>query len=497
MRTEFAAACLDPAGNICLWNGFATVNGEETGGILRLGNDGQIVDSLAPALVLSGDAEAACFAYGPSPKLKKLTGLSDGRFIICEPATRPILVDSNGIVAGGFLDGFPDGIQLFPQFERNGFGYFITRSVSESDLRLVRQALDATGWSPEVLSSEAWPHPPVAAIAGPGTTTRVLLASSAGSQPPYVGFHSEFHQQVILMEDEGSIVDDSSHTIPTGDRLASLRPSIHGGYRLEFAPPMNAWLMWPTPSALSHRVEWREGDNTLSRSMNFSIPLAATFVLAEEAGGGILASGIDGELSRFFADGEPDPEFRRHSGVRSILPLPDGKWLLNGARRILANGDPDPTWQPPQLEIPATTKKLLHTADGHVFVAGKYHHAGKDVSLVKLTYTGARAESFDPDPRVGEIVDLVEDLDGRLIVVVAEAVTLEDDQAHNLLRLRSDGSIDPGFRTKLPAPFLPGVQMSGSFSSVTLQPDGKLLATRHHNSFGLISGTVQRPLAST
>ena len=472
-----AEACLDASGVIHLWPGAsslsdletAALDGTETGGILRLAADGTTAAILAPELVQwRKNPELIPFrSWLPPPS--ELSCLADGRMMVCTPDQGGVLVTPAGVASSGFFKNLPVGIRLTPQFERGGY-YFFVIAGADGTRSLVRQATAAHEWSPETLATTGWPLPPGAAAPGPNNTIRVLGTTEATDGL----LNTVIRQRVFLIEETGQLVAGAPVYDPALNRPATLRASAGSGYRLIFGDDPSRYNFWPSPSSSSYRVEWRDEANGLLRAMGFITPLMFTFTFAEGTGGEVLATGPDGTLQRFSPDGVKDPAFASPGWVSSALPLPDGKWLIDGTRRILANGTADPAWHRPNLTRPASFTRLVPTPDGGMLAVGDGYQAGTTTRLAKLAADGTPFPGFTGDPRLGQIATMAAMPDGSVAVALQSAIVLADGRRSKLVRLRPDGTLDESL---FPPAGPPNVSFAGNSVATLLasQPDGKLL----------------------
>jgi hypothetical protein len=464
-----AQACLDANGAVHLWANFHTLDGQETGGVIKLAANGSTAAILAPDLLPQTSEQLGLLSLNASSQ-SRLWCLEDGRFMISGPGLGGALVTPAGLASSGFFHNMPAGIRAEPQFERGGSIYFVITQADGTRM-LGRQALATTAWSPEILPSTGWPLQPIAAIPGPGDTIRVLGSATGDDMMSFF-----IEQRVFLIDPAGQLVPGAAVFDPALNRPASLSVTPGGGYRLIFSGDPTWWMYWPSSFTSSYRVEWRSEDNALLRAMDFPTPGPA-FVVAEEPGGKVLATGTDGQLHRFSAPDTTDPSFTSPGYVSSILPLTNGNWLLDGTRRILADGHDDPSWQVPNLEGPAHLTQVLPTPDGGVLAVGDFHQLnGAPVSnLAKLTAAGVAFAGFTPDPRIGRIAAITVTRSNIITLALANSITLANGRSSKLVSLLPSGSIDESLFPPLPPspPILIGLPTTTV--AMACQADGKLL----------------------
>jgi len=468
-------SCVDAARRICLFGGFASVDGVEIGGIVRLAADGSVEAILAETLVPPPFADGWLAFPVANPQSVGMLGLSDGRILLTAPGAGGALVSPDGGVGQGFLQGIGSGVDVFPQFERDGFLYLIAK-FADGSRRLARQAIAGESWAPEFLNSGHWSPPPSAAIPGPDGTIRVL---GVRPKPIYVSYQFQpfLEQSVVLVGADGGETGVDPLELPD-NRPATLHATADDGFRLQFGPQIqDPFFLWPFPEAVHTLVEWRDSGNELLRTRTFPSPRWTPFLIAEEADGALLATAPDGRLMRYLANGEPDPDFAALPPVGHILPLPDGGYLLDGTRKLLAGGQADPDWQAPLLEKPATISRMLAGNDGRVFVAGDFHNAGAGGArrLAMLDGVGGISADFVPELPDGVVKDLAVTADGRILVVCSKPVAASDGPPVNLLRLHDDGSRDTSFGIVTPTNF--PISGYADTDTVTVMPDGRILVT--------------------
>ncbi len=484
-----AQACLDAGGAVHLWANFHTLDGQETGGLIRLEDDGRTAAILAPELLPRADNQIAALNGGTLWQAR-LGCLEDGRFMVSASGTGGVLITPEGQASSGFFQGMPAGIRVSPQFERGGSLYFVITQADGARV-LGRQAVTASVWSPEILPTTGWPLQPVAAVPGPGDQIRVL-----GSADSETFYSDSINQRVFLIDPAGQLIPDAAIFDPALNRPATLTATPGGGYRLVFAGDPTWWMYWPSSFTSNYRVEWRNDDNVLLRAMDFPTP-GPWFVFAEESAGNVLATGPDGQLHRFSAAGDQDPTFASPGLVGSILPLPGGKWLLDGTRRILADGRDDPTWLPPDLESPANLTELVATPDGGFLAVGDFHRfdGAATSHLAKLTAAGRPFPGFVPDPRLGRISAIAVAPDNAVTLALTAAVTLADGRSSKLVRLRPGGALDETLFPPLPTPPGTTLQSPGSIPvAMACQADGGILILRQEYGGEVNRWTVARRL---
>lgn len=338
-------------------------------------------------------------------------------------------------------------------------------------------------------------------LAADGSTGAILAPGLVPSPTPdgipvMSVYDFKIQQRVFLVDEAGQPLPEAPVFDPALNRPATMTATPDGGYRLIFGVDPSQFMYWPSPTSFESRIEWRSNDHTLVRTRSFSTPASfGPLVFAEESGGRVLATGLNGELCRFNADGTPDPTFTSPGYVSSILPLPGGRWLINGLKRILADGSPDPGWQPSALETPPNITRLAITPDGGVLIAGDFRKLNNTTvpGLVKLTAEGVPFPGFTPDPRLGRVTAIAVMPDQSITVAVATLITLADGRSSRLLRLLPNGTIDESVFP--PPPAFPGFTVPNStIAQLACQADGKLLVFTEFYGGEVSTSTLSRRL---
>ncbi len=230
-------------------------------------------------------------------------------------------------------------------------------------------------------------------------------------------------------------------------------------------------------------------------------------VVAVQSDGKILAGGwfheydgtpIANHLLRLNPDGSRDSTFHARTGnlangfdfgVFALAVQPDGKIVVGGdfqyfdeqfAPRLLRlnpDGSRDPTFTQPGEGLDGPVDAVLLQPDGKILACGLFvSYNGVDAPyLIRLNPDGSRDTSFAQSGTgfyQGNMSNSVEALalqpDGK-ILAGGRFVSYNGVDAPYLIRLNPDGSRDPAFVQT-------GDGLDAWVHSVTLQPDGKILA---------------------
>lgn len=156
----------------------------------------------------------------------------------------------------------------------------------------------------------------------------------------------------------------------------------------------------------------------------------------------------------------------------------DGAPVPNIAR-LLPDGSLDPSFDPgggPDDFIEA----MLSQPDGRILVAGRFmeYDGISRGKIARILIDGSLDASFDPGEGVSSTFQSIFALatlpDGK--VLAGGGFTMFNGVAvKNIVRLNSDGSIDPSFQT--------GVGPNNTIAIIKVQPDGKVMAGGHFTEF--------------
>jgi hypothetical protein len=190
---------------------------------------------------------------------------------------------------------------------------------------------------------------------------------------------------------------------------------------------------------------------------------------------GLARSGI----ARLNADGSGDATFNagtnaNTSGYLSSVALQsDGKVLIGGSRiaRLNANGSLDGSFT---LDIGFIYSPEVHSlvvqSDGKVLIGGLFStvNGANRNGIARLNANGSLDSSFDPGSGVNGLVgSIVVQSDGK-VLIGGYFFTVNGTNRYSIARLNANGSLDSSFNS---GPTATG----GGFSSVAVQPDGKVL----------------------
>ncbi|MEQ1751609.1 MAG: hypothetical protein ABL974_19460, partial [Prosthecobacter sp.] len=157
--------------------------------------------------------------------------------------------------------------------------------------------------------------------------------------------------------------------------------------------------------------------------------------------------GFTSVAMRLLANGSPDPTWQPAGGHiegRNLLPLPDGRTILasDSIMRLMPDGTVDPSF----TIHPESAQTLALQKDGKILASGYFHQLGSlgFRYLIRLYPDGALDTSFTPDVN-SDVWEIEVQRDGRILI--AGGFTQIEGQAQKYAaRLNSDGSFDASFR---------------------------------------------------
>lgn len=431
---------LAPDGKIRVGGEFEQADGVATGGLLEYGVNGGVSREPAPGylghggsvyLGLAGFQEARVFL------------LADGGMLLPSEEGNWLRTSAAGVPVGKAFPDLAAGESIRPQFERDGKLWVVRRSGKG------RQTLERRGSADGAVDSgfvpgAAWPGDVLGAVPAAHGGAWVL-AGDPEADWQFPGLAQDWPDQHVFQVRVSGAMAGEARSLP-GDRSARLLAAGGDEFRVLLGPSRFLWNFWPQPEASTYTVEWCAADGTVERSQDFRLGLEQSFVWAEGEDGSYVATAGDGLLSRYPAAGVKDGAFASPGRVRSAIALPGGKWLVDGTRRLNADGTPDETWTVPILDGPATVSVLHPLPGGKVLVAGDFTTADGLVrkGLAMFRADGFPDHAFTADGRVGEVMGI--EPAGDFIYLVTKApVRLRDDLHTNLVKMRPDGSLDESF----------------------------------------------------
>ena len=435
-------------GRAWLSGGFDEAGGQAVGDLLVLGPDGDVEREGLPGYLRSLPPGLVAFGPGFQPGNDAFP-LLDGSCLIPGGPDGWLRVSPAGEIAGKAFADLTTGQRIAPRFEKDG-KIFVIRQFADGRLDVEkRDAGDGSVDSSFVLS-EDFPADPVDAAPAADDGVWVLGASPAtvGSGINSWPFDSVDHA-LFLLDASGNLAPGFPKVELPGFRSHVLVPGPDGAVRVAMGPDQWAWNLWPAPQSSVYRIEWYEASGALARRQDFRTPLGQFFIWAEDPSGRVLAADPTGKLVAWLADGTRDSDFNSPGRVTSVASLPGGKWLIDGSRRLLPNGDDDPSWITTRLDRPAAIQEIQPMSHGRMLVAGDFTWVDGAVKsgLAVLRADGTADPGFVPDPRIGRVRSTA--VRGNVIHLVTDsAIDLGPDRRSNLVKLNHDGSIDETFEAE-------------------------------------------------
>jgi len=523
---------LAPDGRAWVGGGFDRGDGQATGDLLRLGVDGGVESEPAAAYLERDRNFTYQEIYYPSP----LPGVSDyfGYRLVNAPPAAPFLLaggdfllptassgwlrmNAAGEVIGKAFPDRPYGVTITPQFERDGKIWVIRQSGLGT--RVLERRKSADGMVDPAFSQAAeLPQNVNGAVAGAEGS---VWATSGDRSTNLLNYPEHF---IVTQQHQLFQVDASGKQIGVKQALKIHRElrlvaGPGGSVRVIYGPDQSSWGYFPILAYATHVVDWFSSAGRLEKTRNFSVSHSIPFLWAEAADGSYLATYYNGLAQKFSATGVIDKTFPSPGRARSIKALAGGKWLIDGLRRLNADGSEDPTWTVPQLNVPARVRTLLPLPNGRVLAGGNFATADGQVKnrLVMFLPNGQVDPWFIPDDRIGEWRSVA--VAGQAIYVVTEEVVRYGNQVRsNLLKLRMDGTLDETYDPVLPTttwigntglmtpprpisggsalivipPINLPAKLSDDFSKVHALPGGQILVETNSPGSGVSSRTIAR-----
>ena len=495
LRTVAApnSVTLDATGRAWVAGGFDRAGGQSVSDLLVIGAEGGVERQPVPGYLRN--ATEGFISFDASfQEDREVFPLIDGGCLIPGAGTDWWRADAAGNIAGrAFADvGADEKIAL--QFERDDQIFVIRRFSDGQQVVELRRSDDGSVdpsfiMSPELSGIPLDVEPATdgklwVLVASPSTTSLIGLTPLGGLEN-HALFRLEASGELDAAFTRKDLLSFRSHELVAG---------ADGSLRVVMGPDQSQIHLWPTPGYALHRIEWYDAAGDLLRRQDFRLNRSQPFAWAEDSEGRFLAPSPNGDLSAWFADGTIDVDFHSPGRVSSVVSLSDGKWLIDGGRRLLPNGDDDPTWLDPQLDRPAAIREMQQMPGGRMVVTGDFTTVGGEVvsGLVVMKANGTVDPRFILDFRIDQIRSIA--VHGHSIYAITDpAVSFDESYSSNLVKLNRDGSIDEGFRT---SPFFSGPTVGTPFASIYPFQSGLSLfgSSRIHATKGgkLLLDTISR-----
>jgi uncharacterized delta-60 repeat protein len=466
------ALAVQPDGRILLTGGFKTVAGQPRDGLARLEPDGRLDKSFDPGAGLNGGAG---FALALEPDGRIWVGGNFAR--VDTVSTRGVArLEPNGRVDADFeaeVHWGEEPGQVYAVAPAPGGGVYVGGrfdAVDEQPLAHLARLGPAGRPDPGFAwRGELW--------GGPETIFEVLVTPEG---------------EVIAAGGFDSVGDLPRASLVKITSAGEVVEAFDPGLRWTDTPRVHRVLRQPDGRLLAVGVFSRAGDqprHCVARfrpdgtpDESFAGPelrfetVARARVLGGEPDGALLVVGnferVNGQprtnAARLRPDGQLDPAFKTelpdtaniYAGTRD----PAGRWLIAGEfnrvgeapcrnlARLLPDGQPDPTFVPPEINLPVLALAL--TPGGGILAGGWFTRVDqfRRLGLVRLLEDGSVDDAFDvrlesalSDPRVNA---LAVDEQGRIYVGGRFYLVNGQPRAH-LARLQPDGSLDAEYAPEL------------------------------------------------
>lgn len=443
-------------GRVWIGGGFARADKSSTGDLVRLGVNGGVAGEPAPGYL--GKENLVSFGNAPPTQIAPFL-LADGGFLLPGESGGWLRMSVAGKAMG---KAFPDrrtGETLAPQFEQAGKLWVIRYRKDGRRILELRNSGNGTLDSSFTQGAD-WPGDPSDVVPGPVGNLWVLTADRSQL---WDGINPTPSPAKVFQIDESGALIGTARQLLMGRQDTRLIAGPGGAFRVKYGQDWSFWYNWTTPMVSNHRIDWHDSNGELVRYQNFQMPaFGSPFCWAEAADGSFLATtlapvavgnqfgGLPTTLGRYHPDGSPDPAFQSHPNVRSVASLTGGKWLLDGLRRINADGSEDATWKETQLDRPAGIGLIIPLSDGRTLVGGDFAKANGLVRnrLVVFRPNGTVDPKFILDDRIREWTSVA--VSGRAIYVVTpRPLSYGNGVISNLVKLEMDGKLIENYRPEI------------------------------------------------
>ncbi|OMQ12841.1 calcium-binding protein [[Flexibacter] sp. ATCC 35103] len=200
-----------------------------------------------------------------------------------------------------------------------------------------------------------------------------------------------------------------------------------------------------------------------------------------------------GRLVKVNEDGEHDTSYLAagigfDNAVQKVLSLPDKKTMVfgnftkfnNGLAsriiRLLESGLSDDAFNTGQSGANNSIKTAVLQLDGKIIIAGNFTKYNETISnrIVRIFPNGAIDNTFNTGLGFKSQVYALA-IQGQKVIVAGNFTSFNDAPAARIVRLLEDGSRDLGFN--------PGLGADAIIETILVQPDGKILVGGRFNTF--------------
>ncbi len=203
------------------------------------------------------------------------------------------------------------------------------------------------------------------------------------------------------------------------------------------------------------------------------------------------------------AEGDLDPTFNPGTGTDDFLLTttvqPDGKIIIGGrfttyngtARnciaRVNADGSLDPAFNPGTgTDVPGFVFATALQPDGKIIIGGNFsgYNGTPRGGVARLNADGSLDATFNPGTGADNEVDSITLQPDGKIIIGGNFSSYNGTARNHIARINANGSLD--------ATFAPGTGSSGEVFTTAVQPDGKILIG---GFFSIYNGTTRNYLA--
>jgi hypothetical protein len=417
------AVSLAGDGSVAVVGDFSEINGLAIPGVAVLNSDGSVRTSFRSAIA-SGLSSPNLITLGGQPALSPMW-LDDSRLLVSteDAITEPgwHLLSASGALLPNPFPGVAPRDRLQPRSYANGALVAIT-SPSQVEpggalTSRVRRLLLTTGTDdPTFNPNLSGPYGLQVITADDGS--HWMMRATQGANNIF------YFDSTIVIERlmPNGLVDDTTPARSFSTTWATLYPWNNGCAVLQ----NQISYYWPPSEDFSTldliSTDGTAQSRTLRRGFWAVEPDGAVLSVAYARQPWIGEPAQPLRLTREKIDGSTDPDFQPPLPPTSNLQrLSDGRLLLDGKRRILANGNPDPTWQPPTYRAAGSVEKLAHGNNGTVYGMGSFTTVSGQPrqGLARWLSDGSLDETFMPSIAPDEAIKNFTVLqNGHVIAVV-------------------------------------------------------------------------------
>lgn len=293
-----------------------------------------------------------------------------------------------------------------------------------------------------------------------------------------------FTPRIALQPDGKLLVGGSFSTVAGQPRRALARLNTDGSLDASFAPPV-------TSNALVGTLAVQPDGKILVGTFNGTRLFTGSPLLVRLTSAGALDASFTAPTSSVSMLRTPGRSLAVLPDGSMLLIVYSS--LQGRVVHLSASGGLVPGWNVPSSPNQPLLNSLAPLPNGQVLIAGPAQYTAatgpaRGVSL--LNADGSYNASFTPSVQMAGVVhDVAVQADGKL-VIIGDFDELNGAAVRNLARLQPDGTLDAAFSAQ--SQLLGGMPNPYELSQVLIQPDGKIVVGGEFSSVG----TVARPLVA-